>query len=86
MNERQILMNRYSAFQLAAFELCLYLDTHPYDTAAMNRFRNYNTKANECRAEFESKYGPISSDSAMNAEKWPWISEPWPWNNMEEEF
>ena len=38
-------------------------------------------KANELKAEYMEKYGPLTADDVMNTERWDWIDNPWPWEN-----
>jgi spore coat protein JB len=84
MNEKKMLMNKCSALRFAAFELHLYLDTHPYDLEAMRQFREYSEKAKQCINEYEAAYGPINAASSGNTEKWSWVSDPWPWEDSED--
>lgn len=40
-------------------------------------------KSNALRKEYEEKFGPIQA-KRDNANRWAWISNPWPWDNNEE--
>ena len=48
---------RLSATQFAAWELHMYLDTHPCDRTANEMFRKYTNEAEILKAEYEKKYG-----------------------------
>lgn len=78
MNERENLLKQVASYGFAAFELNLFLDTHPNNTAMKKTLEDYLAKYNQYTELYESKYGPIrASDTTSN--KWSWISEPWPW-------
>lgn len=76
MNERQKLLRCLSAEQFAAWELHLYLDTHPADKKAKEMHERHQARAAELREEFESKYGPLSPRDGEGCE---WLKDPWPW-------
>lgn len=77
MNKDQLLW-KLTAEQFAAFDVHLYLDTHPNDTAAMELYNEYQKAYMEYKTEYESLYGPLTPDSAVG-EMWKWIKNPWPW-------
>lgn len=81
MNEREKLMNELSAVQFAAHELHIYLDTHPDDTAAAKVLAEYENQSAGLREQYESMFGPLTSANGGN--RWAWIADPWPWNDME---
>lgn len=78
MNERNKLMARLSAVQFAAWELHMYLDTHPCDMQANEMFRKYSAEAAMLKKEYERKYGPLTVSSSEEAD---WLCDPWPWEN-----
>ncbi|MGN1081760.1 MAG: spore coat protein CotJB [Acutalibacteraceae bacterium] len=84
MNDRQLLMRRLSAAQFAAWELKMFLDTHPNDERALSRMKTYQAKANELRAEYESKYGPLTTGADFTDSDWDWVNDPWPWEIKED--
>ena len=65
MNDRKRLLNRISATQFAAWELHMYLDTHPCDRTANEMFRKYTDEAKMLRREYESKYGPLTISAVL---------------------
>ncbi len=79
MSERKKLMCKLSATQFAAWELHMYLDTHPCDRTANEMFRKYTDEAQMLRKEFEKKYGPLTPSNSENAD---WLNDPWPWENQ----
>ncbi len=78
MNDRQKLLRKISVAQFAAWELHLYLDTHPCDTSASEMFRKYTDECNTLKAEYEAKYGPLTAKNSTDAD---WLDSPWPWEN-----
>ena len=81
MNNRAMLLNKINAYCFAAYDWNLYLDTHPGDMQAIAMFKKMVKRANELKAEYIEKYGPLTADDAMNTESWDWIDNPWPWEN-----
>ena len=78
MNDRKKLLMHLSATQFAAWELHMYLDTHPCDRAANEMFRKYTNEAKMLKKEFEEKYGPLTIANSNEAD---WLKSPWPWEN-----
>ncbi len=74
------LMREISSVEFAAWELHLYLDTHPCDEKALEMQRKYSERAEQLRKEYEESCGPLNykSGSGMN-----WVKNPWPWEYME---
>lgn len=83
MNEREMLMRKMSAAQFAAWELHIYLDTHPDDCSALESYNKYKQRYATLAAEYESKYGPITAGQNSGS-AWCWTNDPWPWENKEE--
>ena len=75
MSEREQLLKKLSAYAFAAYDWNLYLDTHPNDTDAIAMFR-------KMAEEFRSKFGPLTASESTNTERWDWIDNPWPWDNI----
>ena len=78
MNEKDALRRRIYAVEFAAWELHLFLDTHPNNNEAAEKLEEYRMRAKKLRSEFEEKYGPIG-ETTQNTSRWAWISDPWPW-------
>lgn len=74
---RQKALTRLSAVQFAAWELHMYLDTHPGDKNAAERYRQYSAQYRKLRKEFEENYGALVQPSFGNE----WLDDPWPWEN-----
>lgn len=56
----------------AAWEIRLYLDTHPHDECALHLYRELCEQC-ECR-----NYACVLVRNE-NARHWDWVEEPWPW-------
>jgi len=83
MSEREALLRRLSSAKFAAWELHMYLDTHPGDAMAAAKYEEYSMKAKKMTADYESEFGPLTiGGPAGNVE---WLSNPWPWENEKEE-
>ena len=80
MNKNDM-MHQIMALDFTLIDLCQYLDTHPYDDNAIEYFMDYRQECEKLRKEYEEKYGPITAGS-MDKEKWQWLSNPWPWEEM----
>ncbi|MDR0324756.1 MAG: spore coat protein CotJB [Oscillospiraceae bacterium] len=76
--DRKQLLWQMGAEQFAAFDVQLYLDTHPHDRSALHLFHSYHRNHQRYKREYEAKFGPLSADAAIN-EPWRWVSDPWPW-------
>lgn len=77
MSDRKKLLQKLSAVQFAAWELHMYLDTHPCDTTANEMFRKYTEEAKMLKTEYEKKHGPLTVSSSYEAD---WLCDPWPWD------
>ena len=78
MSEQEALRRRLYAAQFAAWELHLFLDTHPGNQEASDKLEVYEARVQKLRAEYERKYGPIG-ENMQDTSRYAWISDPWPW-------
>lgn len=60
-------------------ELCEYLDTHPFDEAAMDLFNHYMSLYQKAMAEYAENYGPLTLSTATPDKKWCWGLSKNPW-------
>lgn len=72
-------MKKLMAADFAAYELQLYLDTHPNDSDAMKLYCEAVKAAAAARSEYEMNFGPITAASAAGSTPWQWIMSPWNW-------
>ena len=73
------------ALEFVVLELNLYLDTHRDDTEAFALFKQFSAMEKAAKAAYESKYGPITKETAAAADSYQWLSDPWPWNFAQNE-
>ncbi len=78
MNEQEKLMRQISAHSFSAWELHIFLDTHPNDCEAEKKLKECRRKVKELTEKYEAAYGPINETSATTS-RWAWITDPWPW-------
>ena len=78
MNEQERLMRQINATQFAAWELHVFLDTHPGNCDAARKLEEYRQKIRTLTEQYEEAYGPIHENSSQTS-RWAWISGPWPW-------
>ena len=79
MTERQRLLKRIQVCDFTLDDVRLYLDSHPCDPAALQYYKKHLEMRDKLYQEYVEKYGPLTASTCMNAEKWMWVEEPWPW-------
>lgn len=79
MTDKEMMMRRLSGVQFAAWEMHVYLDTHPGDKQALQSFKKYEAEAGALMQEYEAKYGAVKSPDPYGNNGWDWINAPWPW-------
>ena len=82
MTEREMLTRKLAAADFSLYEMRLFLDTHPHDCEALNKFKEYRAKRDLIADEYQCKFGPLTS-SANDSQQWDWIKNPWPWDYEE---
>lgn len=75
---RDEMLKQLTALDFYAIDLHLYLNTHPDDKDAINKYNAVVTEAKALRAEYESMYGPLMMNQPSKC-PWQWIDNPWPW-------
>lgn len=83
MEDRKKLLCKLSAVQFAAWELHMFLDTHPRNREAFEKYEKYTQEAIELKKMYEEKFGPLSTPGFDNGH-WNWTDSPWPWDVMKE--
>ena len=79
--DRQAMMLKVQQLSFAVVEANLYLDSHPTCEKGIAYFKKHKEALDKAKAEYESKYGPLCIDSALDEKdkKWQWVCEPFPW-------
>lgn len=78
MPSRSVLMKKIMETNFACIDLNLFLDTHPYDTRALELFQEMSKKLKRLTALYEENYGPITA-TGVRGGRWSWLDSPWPW-------
>ena len=78
--EQMKLFQWINMVSFAVNDIVLYLDTHPYDQQAMERFGQFNALKNKLVKDYTEKYGPlVLSIVDMDSREWKWATQDWPW-------
>ena len=77
---KAMLRKKIDAYDFAILEFGMYLDTHPYDTRALQRRQNLQKERKSLVEAYENKYGPyVVKDTKVRGNAWTWVDNPWPW-------
>ncbi|MHB1314497.1 MAG: spore coat protein CotJB [Christensenellales bacterium] len=76
---RDELLKRISAADFYILDLHLYLNTHPDDREAIEKYNAMVMEARELKDMYEKMYGPLMAFNATSKMPWQWIENPWPW-------
>lgn len=80
MDNRTQLERRIGAYAFALWEMTLFLDTHPDNTCALEKFKEFRFERDRLIAEYEEQYGPyVLTSDRVDGECWTWVHGPWPW-------
>lgn len=63
----------------AAYDMLLYLDTHPNDKKAFTIFKDLVSKTKKLINEYEQQFGPVTAYSSAAFDSFGWLESPWPW-------
>ena len=80
-NSKENLMRQIQQTEFAAYDLQLYLDTHPDCTEALELFTKLNATARSLRQDFENAYGPLRAANSHCDAPFAWndVNYAWPW-------
>jgi spore coat protein JB len=78
---REALLLRLSAAQFAAWEMHVFLDTHPSNKEALALRDKYVRECAQLKREYEEKYGLLTFQSGSPNQ---WLANPWPWDYEED--
>lgn len=73
------LLKEITALDFVMIDLQLYLNTHPMDQAALERYNAIVPQLDTLKKNYESCYGMLCVGNSFSPYPWQWISEPWPW-------
>lgn len=78
--DRKMLLDEIGKIEFVLTELNLYLDTHPYDYATIDKFNYFNNIRNNMMKDYADKYGSLVLNYLENSKnKWEWSVDPMPW-------
>ena len=82
MNEEQTgLMQRLQQLGLTMDDMREYMDTHPSDPFAIERFDSSAEEYRHMLEQLSESYGPITWSCGNNdAENWLWAGQAFPWS------
>jgi spore coat protein JB len=78
--EQLEMLKNLQAIEFTAFELNLYLDTHPGDHRALADYTNTVREVERLKKAYTSRYGPLMAEDNINQTEWNWALQPWPWD------
>jgi len=77
---RDSLMKWIHMASFSAYDMALYLDTHPEDEAALEYYLNYVKMRKQAVRDFSQNFYPLTMDEAAGCTKsWEWGDAPLPW-------
>lgn len=76
---RSDMLKQIQCYNFAAYDMLLYLDTHPEDKKAFKMFQELVNKTNELKRVFEEEFGPLSQFATASQDCFNWLNSPWPW-------
>ncbi|MEG0873792.1 MAG: spore coat protein CotJB [Clostridiales bacterium] len=79
MTEKQQLLKELGKISFAAWDIALFLDTHPFNNEALETHRHFVKLATAIKTEYEDKFGPLTSSASDSGHCWEWIEGVWPW-------
>ena len=78
---KKALLEEITQVGFAVDEMTLYLDTHPYETEAIDYLTYYVRRKNQLMKEYAYQYGPLTIVTADHRQDvWNWALLPMPWN------
>ena len=76
---RDDLLKVINEVSFAMYDCCLFLDTHPMDSCALDYFQKMKKKRKAAMDIYTRKFGPLVLDCAGDGCTWDWGQEPLPW-------
>ncbi len=78
MNQKE-LFGWVSALGFCAYDMLLYLDTHPEDEEALNYFNQCNELYLSAKRTYEERFEPLTAFPDQELTSWKWNTAPMPW-------
>ena len=82
---REMLLDQINTVSFAAYDMLLYLDTHPKDEKALAYYQEQCCRRKQLLDDYACQFGPLTADCACQTDcpDWAWIMQPWPWENCQ---
>lgn len=79
--EQKNLLNHINAVSFAAYDVMLFLDTHPDNMEAKDYYCQLMEEREKAMSEYQTKYEPLvaAGTCACPNSNWTWATTPWPW-------
>ncbi len=77
--DKAVFLKKIQSYKFAAYDLLLFLDTHPDDKKAFKMYRDVVSALKKCMKEYEAMYGPLTAIKAADYDEFLWSKSPWPW-------
>lgn len=81
---RNELLKKIQQYNFAAYDMLLYLDTHPEDTKAFGLYRELVKAYRNLLDQYCDTYGPLTAYDSAKHDEFRWLESPWPWERQEE--
>ena len=83
-NKEQML-HQISVMSFAAYDMLLYLDTHPDDGKALSFYQEQCSIRKQLLDDYARQFGPLTMVHACNSpsDSWDWVMQPWPWEKCQ---
>ncbi len=81
MTEREKRLKEIQELDFRMLDLQLFLDTHPFETKAVEEFNSASKKLGAMKTHYERLYGPLMLTGDNYTTPWQWIEGPWPWQS-----
>ncbi|GHU63925.1 hypothetical protein FACS189418_8140 [Clostridia bacterium] len=78
-HEKSVLLKSIGEVSFVLQDLCLYLDTHPEDCAALDYYQQCLAYKEQLEEIYCSTFGPLTLNHIQNCQVWSWTEEAWPW-------
>lgn len=76
--EQLSLLKKIMAYRFAVLEFNLYLNTHPRDRGALEKYNSFVKQLRDLCFQYQKKYGPLTATFPSEF-PWEYYSTAWPW-------
>jgi len=80
---RDELLTCLMALDFVAVDLGLFLNTHPNDADAIEKYNETIAEADKYRQMYETNFGPLCQFRSASRKAWSWSANPWPWQESQ---